>query len=245
MKVLSWNLNHRAARRAIPDWVVSAIEAEAPDLAILTEYVAGPDHHRFLGGLSAAGLPFVSLSDQVKGENQILIASRESLSSGHLFAPAIHSAVPPNALHVTLNPSRVHCLGFRLPAFKRVDKAFARTTWEWLLKAASELIEYPSIIAGDFNTALEDSVADCGDCLRSLVSDGWSHVQPKGGYSFRHAQTGSERRIDHLFVSPAFVSSGAEYSWGFHKYGGDAASGKVGVPDHAMLLARLNLAPTG
>jgi hypothetical protein len=50
VKILTWNLNHRAARRSIPIWVSRAIVAEAPDVVVLTEYVAGADHDRFLDG---------------------------------------------------------------------------------------------------------------------------------------------------------------------------------------------------
>ena len=31
MTIVSWNLNHRAARRPIPTWISEAIAAQAPD----------------------------------------------------------------------------------------------------------------------------------------------------------------------------------------------------------------------
>jgi hypothetical protein len=55
MKLLAWNLNHRAARRQIPAWIAAAINEQAPDILVLTEYVEGPDHDFFLAGLNANG----------------------------------------------------------------------------------------------------------------------------------------------------------------------------------------------
>jgi hypothetical protein len=51
MKLLAWNLNHRAARRRIPSWIATAINEQAPDVLVLTEYVEGPDHDSFLATL--------------------------------------------------------------------------------------------------------------------------------------------------------------------------------------------------
>jgi hypothetical protein len=42
MKLLAWNLNHRAAPRRIPSWIAIAINEQAPDVLVLTEYVEGP-----------------------------------------------------------------------------------------------------------------------------------------------------------------------------------------------------------
>lgn len=238
MNVLVWNLNHRAAQRRIPAWIAPAIHRSLPDVAILTEYVEGPDHQHFLKQLAALGLPFASVSKATRGENQILIASKLPQERGHLVAPSLHSSVPPNALHVRLPQSGTNCLGFRLPAFSGTDQQFRRPTWEWLLSAAEELKGVPSVIGGDFNTALGDSDAKCGDCLRRLSTMGWQHVQPSSGCSFRHS-SGSERLIDHLFASPAFIEADADYSWEFQALDAEAASGKVGIPDHAMLIASL------
>jgi hypothetical protein len=35
---------HRAARRHIPSWIAAAINEQAPDILVLTEYVEGPDY---------------------------------------------------------------------------------------------------------------------------------------------------------------------------------------------------------
>ena len=53
MRVLSWNLNHRAALRRVPSWIAKAVELQRADVAVFTEYVAGTDHDRFVGELSS------------------------------------------------------------------------------------------------------------------------------------------------------------------------------------------------
>lgn len=237
MRVLAWNLNHRAARRRVPEWIPSAIQSASADIVVLTEYVEGQDHGRFLVDLSAIGLKHVHTSGQLKGENQVLIASREAMIRGGLVAPPIYSSVPPNALHVVLRDSDVDVLGFRMPAFTgKEGRRLKRLTWEWLLEAAQTLRHGRSMIAGDFNTSPGDGASLCGDCMVQLTHMGWKHARPTSGYSFRHNESGSERAIDHAFLSPALQVLTSEFSWAFQEMAPEAKNTKVGVPDHAMLI---------
>jgi hypothetical protein len=51
------------------------------------------------------------------------------------------------------------------------------------------------------------------------------------------AQAGSvERRIDLAFHTPSLRCDGVSYSWAFQGLDALAPSGRVGLPDHAMLL---------
>ncbi len=186
MKILSWNLNHRAARRPIPSWITSAIARHAPDTLVLTEYVEGQDHHQFLLGLGDLGLRNVLISPRTLKENQVLIASRDPMRSGGLKAPPLHPSVPPNALHALLGNARFNLLGFRMPAFTGQPKAIKRETWNWLLDAAAGMLSTPAAIVGDFNTTPGDIAANCGDCLDALVSQRWQHMRPTSGFSWRH-----------------------------------------------------------
>ena len=149
MRLIAWNLNHRAARRRIPDWVSTAISAMSPDTLVLTEYVEGPDHNSFLGELSKQGLQQVSTTVRPARQNQVLIATREPHTFGELQAPPIHAAVPSNVLHVRLDASGLQILGFRMPAFKQANRGLKRQTWEWLHSAAAKLRDFPAMIVGD------------------------------------------------------------------------------------------------
>lgn len=234
MRLLAWNLNHRAARRQIPAWISQATAEASPDVAIFTEYVEGADHGLFLSALKSDGLGYFTISERPQRQNQVLIASREPHVRHHVKDPGIHQSVPSNILHVQLD-SGTQVLGFRMPAYEKKDAHLKRPTWTWLLEMASRLRQTKSLIAGDFNTAPGDSSDYCGDCLTELIRLGWIHAQPESGYSWRR-KPGGERKIDHAFLSPSFEVIRATYSWSFHDLSPDAAKGVVGRPDHAMLL---------
>src|ERR1035437_181625 len=133
MKLLAWNLNHRAAKRRIPAWIATAIEEQAPDVIVLTEYVEGPDHASFCEALKGQGLRHFVLTSQPGGENQLLIASREPQRRFELNVPSIHRSVPPNILGVSLEDGGITVVGFRMPAFDYQDRPRKRQTWDWLL----------------------------------------------------------------------------------------------------------------
>ena len=118
MKLLAWNLNHRAARRRLPSWIATAIDEQAPDILVLTEYVEGPDHASFLATLDAGGLCKFSCTTQPGRENQLLIATRDTHRRHELVGPDIHPSVPSNILEVSLATfDGMTVLGFRMPAF--------------------------------------------------------------------------------------------------------------------------------
>lgn len=198
-----------------------------------------PDHERFLGALADGGLQHALISQRVARQNQVLIVSNETLGRGTLQAPAIHPAVPPNALEAILEPSGLHVVGFRIPAFEAADRPLKRQTWNWLLSELDRLRARPALIAGDFNTAPNDPASRCGDCFATLSQSGWRSGTPTSGYSWRHAGSGAERQIDHLFLSPAMSLVHSEYCWDFERLSAEAASKKVGLPDHAMLVAEI------
>jgi exonuclease III len=235
VKILTWNLNHRAARRAIPLWVSRAIVAEAPDVVVLTEYVVGADHDRFLGGLAGAGLCYTAVTLRVERGNQVLVAARQPIQPGLLVAPDFHPSVRPNFHHVRLVVDDIEVIGFRMPAFAGPERPMKRRTWDWLITALRKVHDRQAIILGDFNTASGDSTKTCGDCIELLVTEGWTPQVPAEGYSWRRASDTVGRRIDLAFTSPKLVGAGATYSWAFQILASDAASGWVGRPDHAML----------
>src|SRR5690242_3209882 len=117
MRLLTWNVNHRMLRRRIPQWVASSIAEQQPSLVVLTEYVEGPDHTRFLDQLSESGLRHHKTSAPNETGNQVLIASAAPLRSGHVKA-TLEPYVRENTLHVKVPDLGLNVVGFRLPAFK-------------------------------------------------------------------------------------------------------------------------------
>ncbi len=242
MRVLSWNLNHRSRRRSLRPWIAPAIVEHAPDAVVLTEYVAGPDHARFVGTLAAAGLAHCSHTP-TGGGNQLLVASRLPHERGPLKAPPLYSSVPTNFHHVVLADG-TQLIGFRMPDFKNELLPLRRHVWEWLLPELDRLAFEPVVFTGDFNVAPGDPFEYGGDVFRRLKDIGWQHVAPTSGVSFRTQNAAGGRYIDHLFATQSFSASRSEFNWTFLEHHG-LETVPVGVPDHAMLIADLSLVSLG
>jgi exonuclease III len=241
MRVASWNLNHRARQRSIPEWVVPEVALANPDVLVCTEYVEGSRHEDFVSQLRDLGFSAVTTSPMTPGQNQILIASRAPHQRGTLEAPRdIDQSVPSNALHVIVDG--INILGFRMPAFDSKARDLKRRTWNWIREAAVELKEAPALIIGDMNTQRGDPKTYCGDCIDDVLAIGWSEIIPAAGYSWKH-HSGTGRRIDFGFASSALMASSVEYSWDFVARNG-IQKPVEGSPDHAMLIADLRQSPT-
>ena len=244
MRILAWNLNHRADVRTIPDWLVPAIEAESPDVLVCTEYVRGPRHVELLAAFRAMGLRHSDVTaPQAAGTNCVLLAARESLLGGPVRAP---DGSPPSLeagfLHAILEESGIHVFGFRMPDFETMPTEKHRT-FDWLTKALEPYLPEPTIIIGDFDSASEDSRRSCGDQLETLMQRGWQLAIPRDGASF-DTSGGDPRRIELAFVSPMLSVSSAEYSWRFREISPDATRRRVGIPDHAMLVLEVQRPPS-
>ncbi len=246
LRIVAWNLNHRAQVRGIPPWIAAALAAQEPDVVVLTEYVQGPDHARFVHELAAAGLTSMLCSTPVSGQNQVLIASREHLEPGWIVAPALAPSLPSNLLHARLE-SGLHVVGFRMPAHKKA--VTKRASWDWLQQALRSFDaphgHAPAVLVGDFNTAIGDPRSTGGDIFERLEREGWNHAQPAEGHSYRDAHSGSERRIDHLLHNKPTDVGEARYDWSFTEQCEDAARKTTGLPDHAMLVAWISCASVG
>lgn len=228
---------HRASPRRIPEWIAAELRGQAPDAVLLSEYVEGPDHGRFVTEMALAGLSFASFSRRVEKQNQTAIFTILPQVPGTILASDLDPSITPNFLHAKVGGTNL--ISFRMPAFEAPFRALKRATWDLLFAALEPLKAVRTVIGGDFNTALTDPVSGCGDCLRALVKDGWIHAAPTTGHSFKHKASGSERVIDHVFASPSFLTVKSEFSWGFLGNIPEAKRGVVGYPDHAMLVADL------
>ena len=93
MRVLSWNLGHQTHERPLTPVFHRAIRAPGPDVLVLNEYVDGPSRASMKAALAVGGLAHYAVSEPIRGENQILIASRYPVSFGHLVGPDVSSAI--------------------------------------------------------------------------------------------------------------------------------------------------------
>src|SRR5690242_6978846 len=115
MRLITWNVNHRARAKAIPPRLAEMIVSLEPDLVVLAEF-----RRSFLAQLAGRGLPNWLVSRVTpRGENHVLIASRTPIVPGAIEAPAIAPSVPSNVLHVISPHEGIEILGLRVPDYSK------------------------------------------------------------------------------------------------------------------------------
>jgi exonuclease III len=178
MKILTWNINHRIQPKKIPPHMAEALSSLSPDVVVLTEYIQGPTHDRFIGDLKSKGFPYVMLSPFEERRNRILISSRTPMKAGGIMGPTdIIDAVPFNVLHVVLEKYGVNILGLRMPL--PMNAGQKKAWWDWLITMAQEHKDLPFVITGDFNTDPEKSKGSNGiNRFEDFRKNGWTYDLP-------------------------------------------------------------------
>ncbi|MHB8908647.1 MAG: endonuclease/exonuclease/phosphatase family protein [Syntrophales bacterium] len=232
MKLITWNINHRARRKHIPPSMAAAITSLSPDVIILTEYVPGPSHESFMEELATRGLGHISMSPYAYRENQILIAANSHLASGVLEAPAIAASVPSNFIHVHVRDNGLNIIGMRVPDYSK-QPLIRHRCWDWIESIAKGMVKEPCVLMGDFNTDQSYPPSRCGNRLSNIVTAGWQHAIPSLGSSYLPVTGGSGKKLDHAFVTEHFLIRSAEYIWESNGY---VFAGKVpgALSDHAV-----------
>jgi endonuclease/exonuclease/phosphatase family metal-dependent hydrolase len=241
MKFLTWNVNHRTHKKEIPPMMAEALASLSPDIIVLTEYVPGPSHDRFIADLKALGFPHWMLSVPALKQNNILIISQIALEAGGISAPRIHDApaVPSNVLHVRVPDKCVELLGLRMPAFNdniKIRKEKRNAWWDWVITTAKKNEKHPFVIVGDFNTDPGYPDADGGVRFSHLQEMGWNHALPASGFSWWGKSKKGEfgKKLDHILLNQYFDIRNAEYITESGQY---AFTKKFeAMSDHAVLL---------
>jgi len=198
MKVIAWNVNHRAKEKKIPGNMVDGIVSLNPDVVILTEFVQGPSRDKFIKSLVNSGLVHVRISNYVPAENNILVASRFIINIGEIKAPGIAPSIPYNFYHIELPTEDIHILAIRIPDYSSFPK-IKRDYWDWILDMASQVKDKNCLFCGDLNTSPEYTKAKCGDRIQKLIDLGWKKVSPDTGNTYWNPK-GYGVQIDHAFI---------------------------------------------
>lgn len=246
MRILAWNLNHRAAARAVPAWVPAAIAAESPDVLVCTGYVRGEGHDRFLAALRAEGLRHSDVTAPLPGSPEVVVvAARESLLGGAVHPPSnAHPAVSSGFVHAILQDSGVHVLGFHAPEGGASPPPRGKAC-AWLPDALESLLGEPAILVADLAATLDgDPPSDDDACIERLLSRGWRLAGPRDEERDVAPRDGP-RHVIRALVSPRLRVGRGERSWRFRALHADAAGVEAGVPDRAMLVVEVELPPTG
>lgn len=244
MKIATWNVNHRAVRKTIPDTIAPAIISVDADILIFTEFVhcdTKEDRKAFYAQLNDAGYTHHILSPTTLKENHILIASRIPIVQGDLLAPTtIQSAVPSNFLHVKCVENDTEIIGIRVPDYsKTAYKEVAQEYWSWFSSLTEEISSRSFIMTGDFNIDLDKKRYKFRHHLTNLLENGWKTASPKEGASYYANQNNAPHRLDHAFLTDDFDVKDAMYIQevdGLWKCG----ENKYKEPDHAILMVEVD-----
>jgi endonuclease/exonuclease/phosphatase family metal-dependent hydrolase len=218
MKIVTWNLNHRAGRNKVQPGdirkVAGALVSLDTDIVVLTEYVPDPTYDsQFQKDLKLSGFSEVLISDHYGPEkgvhNRILIASRIPMKKGAIKAPTdIIDAVPNNIFHVTVPELNLNILGLRMPLPMKAEKK--KDWWDWVTAVAEENRNHPFIILGDFNTDVSTRGPNGGIRFTKITEDGWQRVSPSG-QSYWSQDLTTQSRLDHALFTRHFVIKTADY----------------------------------
>jgi endonuclease/exonuclease/phosphatase family metal-dependent hydrolase len=233
VRIVAWNVNHRRLEKAIPDRMIEAIASLGPDVVVLTEYVHGRSRDGFLLRLADHGLSNWLVTERRPGENQVLIAARTPLERGPIRAPEVERYMPSSALHIRMPQEGIEVLGIRVPDYSK-EPENKRAYWNWISETASSVKDRPFVMIGDFNTDPKYERSRCGDCIKTLVDDGWKLAAPPDGSSFWPVR-GDGVRIDHAFVSSHYAVERALYVQQLGDYI-FAGKGSGALSDHAALV---------
>jgi endonuclease/exonuclease/phosphatase family metal-dependent hydrolase len=237
MKLLAWNVNHRATGKAIPPTMAEALSFLGPDMIVLTEYVPSRSHVEFEAALSLNGFSNLLVSPFTPRENHVLIASRTEIRLGDIQAPPIAPSVPSNVLHVHLPFHQLEVLGIRVPDYSKTPP-LRHACWDWIEAIAATVVGRPFVLVGDLNVDPSYSASKCGNRLRNLTSLGWKHALPSEGVSYWPLVGNMGRKLDHAFISGPLNIVEAKYIWeaGPYRYGGRNSDA---MSDHAILFVEI------
>jgi len=231
LRILTWNVNHRTRKKAIPAVLTEGILSLNPDVIVLTEYVEGPDHSNLCNSLKGGGLA-VQFHSQAGRHNQVFIASRFAATVGSLAPPTdLYHAVP-NWLHVRLAGPLLDIFGMRVPCYKLAIQR--RSYWDWFETAVQPLFPRPAVIIGDINCDPRSLTGHGPKHLKRLATAGWHLPEPTGDASYI-SYKGKHSRLDHALATPAVNVRSASYidsANGFFFMG----SGRGFLSDHAPLV---------
>ena len=238
VKIIAWNLNHRAGMKTIPESVAGVIRKLSPDILVLTEYVDSDSHTAFKQSLVDMGLSHISLSTKRDGHNQVLLASRSRHTVGGIPSP-MESHAYTNFLPSTFPELDTIIVGIRAPAYKA--SAEVRSYWVELTKILETASLKKLVLVGDLNGDPDSPASIGGGYLKALRARGWKIPSPTGDWSYISSDGLHRSRIDHVLASPAVGAVVASY---ITEVNGITVAGTKDlkpISDHAIILCKVGL----
>jgi len=242
MKFLTWNVNHRSQKKEIPPQIAESLISLEPDFIILTEYVPGPSHKRFMADLGSSGYHCKVSSPDAVDENHIFVAAKIPFTEGEIQAPKLTvtsrsgkiqeaTSLPSNVFHIKIPQPGFNILGVRIPDYSE-QPLLRKACWDWLHDTTRKIHDEPFVILGDFNVDPCNSPKYFQNCFNQITREGWQHMDQPGKESWWSAK-GYGKRLDHALLSRHFQRRSSEYKTTSGKY--VFARGPGAMSDHAVL----------
>ncbi len=253
MKVIIWNLNGRStviAEGAVA-LISNSLKNENPGLIILTEYVPTPG---LIDKLS--DVYDICVNKEIEN-NGIIIGVRKgmfNIEQNDASEFLDESDSNPNFLCVPIKSDGkilFTIIGCRVKTGESDDKDFQNRKLQVInLLKKVEKINSPIILGGDFNNGwfsekdlFEKNISELyADkprqyynylLLKSLMERHGFKVNTPQGRSWKNF------RLDHIFTTDTVNVGEISYNWNFQNT--PNSQEQIGFPDHALLIANLNL----
>jgi hypothetical protein len=210
MRLVTWNLGHRANGNRHPDRVLKALIALEPDIVILAQRLQDAACGLLLAALADIGLKLQLAPRTGQRKRHVLIASRLELVPGVLDDGSNGDHRPPNVLHAYAPTGTLDVLGLRMPD-RGSQPASRDACWDWLLNAAETLKHRRAVLIGDFEFGASHEHGGGTDHLRRLTNEGWRHAAPADGAAY-WTTDGRTTQLDHAFLSPAIQPIDVRYA---------------------------------
>jgi endonuclease/exonuclease/phosphatase family metal-dependent hydrolase len=249
MRLITWNLNHRAGYQPFRLEAAEVASALGADAIIFTEYhpwktkdgrrFSQELHARFRDRLMDLGFGHTALSPGTEERaNRVLIVARLPFDEDALGRPTFDRQFPANIIAVRFPDTGLRVLGLRVPAYETKDRERLAACWAWLEYAARQLRGSPAVILGDLNVTPTESATTASRHFRRMLDSGWVRARPTGGFSY-YGQQNRRSEIDHVLGSPGCAVSDAVYvvRTGVFELAGSAAA----LSDHAALAATIEV----
>jgi len=251
MKILTWNLNHRAGKKGSTPEKMKKVTASLKDLdadfVVLTEYVPDPKYDdQFQKDLKLSGYADVTISDYYSPKNnvhnRILIASRSPMKRGSIRPPMdIIEGVPNNLFHVTFSDLGLGILGLRMPL--PMNAAEKKKWWDSITAIAKDNQNHPFIILGDFNTDRSTRGPNGGIRFTKITEYGWQCISPSGK-SYWSQDFSTQSRLDHALFTNHITIRNAEYTISNQNFvftKTPITNVPDAISDHAVLLVEFDI----
>jgi exonuclease III len=271
MKIVAWNVAHRAVKKAIRvEMIPALVECFNPQIIVLTEYVESNDADRrdiIRNALIAQKFDTrnIHTTTYKRGHNSVLVATKMHSKKGNPptdAPPIFQTHAASNYLHISIPGLPLELVGFRMGTDKDYTDEDRRTYWKWLAQNVNEIDSTRVIAIGDFNLDPKDPKKrkeEVCEFKRLFLTDDppkWMVPKPSGKWSHwgpsHTLEKPSSSRLDHALVSTALTkltTPVAKYEPDFvdpesnkrHVFCG--LKSEDPMSDHAVLVLDVDVAP--